>query len=152
MRRITPVLLLAVMIQLTAAVEISVAKLFPKAPTKAFGIRLNWSDCLCSQTARSWQSLGVKASSYMTPETLAQVAHLAGEFGAPSGPLLLVPMAHCLPQRAEMPRFDCGTSPPTAQIHAFTGHNAGVRSVDFSPDGTFLTSASSDGTVRVWQP
>ena len=37
MRRIAPVLLFAVMIQLTASVEISVAKLFPKAPTKAFG-------------------------------------------------------------------------------------------------------------------
>ena len=37
MRRITSVLLLFVMIQLTAFVEIAGAKLFPKAPTKAFG-------------------------------------------------------------------------------------------------------------------
>jgi len=38
----------------------------------------------------------------------------------------------------------------TASFRAFEGHKDAVRSVEFSPDGTLLLSASFDNTVRVW--
>ena len=111
MRRITPVLLLFVMIQLTAAVEIAVAKLFPKEPTKVF------------------DNGNISRIAYSPDGELLAITESRGILlydprnTRPSGPsrrrvrgyqsqLPLVPMAHCLPQGAEMPRFDCGTSPP----------------------------------------
>lgn len=35
-------------------------------------------------------------------------------------------------------------------VENFTGHNDGVRSLDFSPDDTLLASGGVDGTVRIW--
>ena len=147
MRRITPVLLLAVMIQLTTVVEIAVAKLFPKAPTKAFddhGIgKIAYSPDGNLLTIRGSEGLFL-----YDPKTLDRVAHL-GEFNdiftmafSPDGTLLAlgdldtnIRLWHIATRK---------------QIHAFTGHKVAVRSIDFSPDGTFLASASGDGTVRVW--
>ena len=37
-----------------------------------------------------------------------------------------------------------------ARCAAFKGHTAGVTSLDFSPDGTRLLSASRDDTLRLW--
>ena len=148
MRRIAPVLLFAVMIQLTASVEISVAKLFPKAPTKAFG------NGAITQIAYSpdGDSLAIAGSQGVflyEPETLDQVAHLAKEVGiilsiafSPDGTLLVLGGMD-----ANIRLWNIETQ---EQIHAFTTHNLAVNSVDFSPDGTFLASASYDGTVRVW--
>lgn len=37
------------------------------------------------------------------------------------------------------------------QEHVFlTGHVAGIRNLQFSPDGTRLVTASADGTIKVW--
>ena len=33
---------------------------------------------------------------------------------------------------------------------ALSGHDGWITSVDYSPDGRFLVSGSSDRTVRVW--
>jgi WD40 repeat protein len=33
---------------------------------------------------------------------------------------------------------------------AFTGHNAAINDLNFSPDGTRLATASVDGTVKLW--
>jgi WD40 repeat protein len=37
-----------------------------------------------------------------------------------------------------------------APVHTFRGHLSGIRRLVFSPDGTFLVSASKDLTVKVW--
>ena len=148
MRRITPVLLLVVMIQLTTGVEIAVAKFFPKAPTKAFG------NGAITQIAYSpdGDSLAIAGSQGVflyEPETLAQVAHLAKEVGiilsiafSPDGTLLVSGGMD-----ANIRLWNIETH---EQIHAFTAHNSGVNSVDFGPDGIFLASSSSDDTVHVW--
>ncbi len=36
-------------------------------------------------------------------------------------------------------------------VDDLVGHTAGVRSLEFSPDGTSLVSASDDGTARIWR-
>jgi WD40 repeat protein len=36
------------------------------------------------------------------------------------------------------------------ELHSLTGHEGGVYSVSWSPDGNRLATASNDGTVRVW--
>lgn len=38
-----------------------------------------------------------------------------------------------------------------AVIREFQGHQAGINSVVYSPDGQFLASGSDDHTVRLWQ-
>ena len=148
MRRITPVLLLVVMIQLTTAVEIAVAKLFPKEPTKAFDIR-SIGRIAYSPDGELLAITESRGILLYDPETLTQVAHLAKEFDAP-WTITFSPDGTLLASGGRDTDIRLWNITTHKQIHAFTGHNAGVRSVDFSPDGTFLTSASSDDTVRVW--
>jgi WD40 repeat protein len=35
-------------------------------------------------------------------------------------------------------------------LHILVGHEAGVRSAAFSPDGRHVLTGSSDGTARIW--
>ena len=37
------------------------------------------------------------------------------------------------------------------RLHRFTGHTGWVEFSTWSPDGAFVTSASGDGTVRIWK-
>jgi WD40 repeat protein len=41
-------------------------------------------------------------------------------------------------------------NPQSAWLYTLTGHRATIRDLVFSPDGSRLYSASSDGTVRMW--
>ena len=36
--------------------------------------------------------------------------------------------------------------------YLLTGHDKGPVSIEFSPGGAWLASASADGTVRIWDP
>ena len=148
MRRIAPVLLFAVMIQLTAFVEIAVAQLFPKAPTKVFG-NGSISRIAYAPDGELLAIAGSQGFFLYDPKTLAQVAHLAGEFGA-IVTIAFSPDGRLLASGGGDAKIRLWKIATQAQIHAFTAHNLGVNSVDFSPDGTFLASASYDGTVRVW--
>ena len=57
------------------------------------------------------------------------------------------------PPAAQTP--PCGRGPPAPPDHpstTLTGHDAGVRTVAWAPDGRRLASGSDDGTARVWDP
>ena len=148
MRRIAPVLLFAVMMQLTTSVEIADAKLFPKAPTKAFGNGAI-TQIAYSPDGNLLAIAGSQGVLLYDPKTLAQVAHLAKEVGIILS-IAFSPDGTRLVSGEEDSNIRLWNIETQAQIHAFTTHNLGVNSVDFSHDGTFLASASYDGTVRVW--
>lgn len=38
-----------------------------------------------------------------------------------------------------------------AKVRVLTGHEAGLRSVEYTPDGKFLITGSADGTVKIWR-
>lgn len=46
--------------------------------------------------------------------------------------------------------YDVGVPQEAALVAELAGHSAAIGSVVFSPDGLFLLSASSDGTLRIW--
>ena len=148
MRRITSVLLLVVMIQLTTVVEISVAKLFPKAPTKAFG-NGTILQIAYSPDGNLLAVAGTQGVFLYDPKTLDQVAHLAKEF-SPIATIAFSPDGTLLASGGRDATIRLWHIATHEQIHAFTGHNSRVSAANFSPDGTVLASASSDGTVRVW--
>ena len=148
MRRMGPILLFFVIIQLTTFVDIAFSKFFPKEPTKAFDIR-SIGRIAYSPDGELLAITERRGFLLYDPETLTQVAHLGGEFGAlwtitfsPDGTLLASAGGD-----SNIRLWNIATQ---EQIHAFTAHNSAVRSIDFGPDGTFLASASYDGTVRVW--
>lgn len=37
------------------------------------------------------------------------------------------------------------------EIHKFEGHKGAVMSLQFSPDGRYFLSGSSDATIRLWR-
>ena len=148
MRRIACALFFAVIIQLTTSVEIAFSKFFPKEPTKAFDTN-SIGEIAYSPDGELLAITERRGFLLYDPETLTQVAHLGGEFGAlwtitfsPDGTLLASAGGD-----SNIRLWNIATQ---EQIHAFTAHNSAVRSIDFGPDGTFLASASYDGTVRVW--
>ena len=148
MRRMALVLLFFVMIQLTTSVEISVAKLFPKAPTKAFG-NGTILEIAYSPDGALLAIAGTQGVFLYDPKTLDQVAHLAKEF-SPIATIAFSPDGTLLASGGRDATIRLWNIATQKQIHAFTGHNSRVSAANFSPDGTFLASASSDGTVRVW--
>ena len=48
------------------------------------------------------------------------------------------------------PSWPVPDQPPDALIRVLTGHRGWVNAVAISPDGTWLATASDDGTVRTW--
>lgn len=69
---------------------------------------------------------------------------------SPDGTLVLVGGAqpgHNALEGGAMKLWDIATG---KEIRAFQGHTRKVKSLAFSPDGTWAVSASTDGTVRQW--
>ena len=148
MRRMTPVLLFFVIIQLTTSVDIAFSKFFPKEPTKAFDTN-SIGEIAYSPDGELLAITERRGFLLYDPETLTQVAHLGGEFGA-LWTITFSPDGTLLASAGGDSNIRLWNIAAQEQIHAFTAHNSAVRSIDFGPDGTFLASASYDGTVRVW--
>jgi len=48
------------------------------------------------------------------------------------------------------PRLRIANAMASMNIATLVGHSSGISSCDISPDGSFVISASDDGTLRVW--
>lgn len=58
--------------------------------------------------------------------------------------------APATPRPAVVPAIDAANAAQVSLRWTLSGHTAGVTDLAFSPDGTWLASASADRTLRVW--
>src|SRR6266568_2890037 len=99
---------------------------------------------------RHWQPGAGMARSSCGRWSVAPCSGLAGKPRA-SKAWLLVPMDTCSPVAGMMRSFSSGMRHPATCVKTLTGHTNWVEGLAFAPDGTQLTSASVDRTVKLWE-
>ncbi len=148
MRRIYGLLISVVFIQLTVSVGMASAKIFPEAPTRAYGN--GWINQIVYSPAGERLAVSGRDGIWLyDASTLTEVAHFAADLGrintiatSPDGQWLASGGFDGLARLWEMATGQ--------EVATFAGHTYAVNSVNFSPDGALLASSSSDGTLYLW--
>ncbi|MCU0446410.1 MAG: caspase family protein [Microscillaceae bacterium] len=70
----------------------------------------------------------------------------------PSGNLIASSGGYAKTQKGEILLWKIDQVEPIGKIKpALNDHSQAINSIDFSPDGNFLVSASEDGTLKIWE-
>ncbi len=90
----------------------------------------------------------VKVRGKRIGELRLDLKRLPGAVGTVKSMGLIPPRSRSVPP--SIPRVRTPAMPEPPAVATLKGHQAQINTIEFSPEGRFLATASSDNTVRVW--
>jgi len=123
------------------------------ANTRVLGIAFSPNGKSLATAGRDWKCKIWDVKTGKCLQTIEDVRPLWSVAFSPDGKHVAIGGATVHGERAELPVSVWNVS-DGKQIHHLTGHsgtgNFVINDLAYSPDGVFLASGSSDGTVRIW--